>query len=684
MPYFITDTAEGCSGWATVKEDGEVIGCHTTKKQALDQMVAVSLAEDMEPGGERALNDELEVGDYVFWDNAGQTMFGEIISVSTFGAVKNPLGGDIVATQGRPLATIQVYLLDNGVLIETNEFVVKGFAPLTKIDYQGQDEMQDESDDETMDSLRIESGPLAVIVDIDDTLIRDGQLIEKTYAYIDDMEDTEIFIVTGRNVSQRDETVAQLDSLGVDYDRLFMNPGSSADTPAFKKATAEKLLQVYNVIIAIDNNPANRRVYRELGITALDVSDVPDVPSDQNNPDEERLVNQDAPAYMRAAARRGLEYYADGKGGDGLVDKTIREARLMADGQVSDDKWIRTAAWIARHLGDLDSPDADPNSDNYPSAGVVAHLLWGSGPSKARATAAMEYAQRVAERIRNEERHLPGKHDQKSHGHGGKSAGINPETGQGNIKITSDMASEWAGTSAGAHLRQNQDGSYAFTPERQALHDKIVSDALSGVPTSTDPTYHVMGGGPAAGKSTMLKNSKVDVPAKDKAVQINADDVKEKLPEWDRMDGDPNRANYLHEESSYLAKRIQAAGFETRKDVVVDGTGDSSESSMTNKISKARAAGYKVKGNYATTSTEEAVQRANARGKRTGRYVPEPVIRKTHAGVSEVFPKITGLFDEISLWDTSGELKLLASGKNGKFTVNDQDGYNSFLAKAGE
>ena len=26
MPYFISDTAEGCDGWATVKDDGEVMG----------------------------------------------------------------------------------------------------------------------------------------------------------------------------------------------------------------------------------------------------------------------------------------------------------------------------------------------------------------------------------------------------------------------------------------------------------------------------------------------------------------------------------------------------------------------------------------------------------------------------------------------------------------------------------
>ena len=55
MPYFISDKNPDCAGWAVEKEDGEVIGCHQTKQDAIDQMVAVSIAEEMEPGGERAL-----------------------------------------------------------------------------------------------------------------------------------------------------------------------------------------------------------------------------------------------------------------------------------------------------------------------------------------------------------------------------------------------------------------------------------------------------------------------------------------------------------------------------------------------------------------------------------------------------------------------------------------------------
>lgn len=56
MPYFISDKQSDCAGWATVKEESDgsytTIGCHTTKQDAVDQMVAVSLSEDMQPGGE--------------------------------------------------------------------------------------------------------------------------------------------------------------------------------------------------------------------------------------------------------------------------------------------------------------------------------------------------------------------------------------------------------------------------------------------------------------------------------------------------------------------------------------------------------------------------------------------------------------------------------------------------------
>jgi HK97 family phage prohead protease len=97
--------------------------------------------------------------------------------------------------------------------------------------------------------------------------------------------------------------------------------------------------------------------------------------------DEERQVSLDVPVYIRSAARKGLDYYGQGLAGDGLVDRTVREARDMARGEVTEDKVIRTNAWGARHLVDLDAPkNSDPDDKEFPGAGAVAFYLWGINP----------------------------------------------------------------------------------------------------------------------------------------------------------------------------------------------------------------------------------------------------------------------------------------------------------------
>jgi hypothetical protein len=276
MPYFITDSSPDCAGWATIKEDGEVIGCHTTKQDAIDQMVAVSIAEGIEPGGERARPTELEVGDYVSWNTSGGRARGEIVQIERDGTINVPDSDfTITGTPDDPAALIQVYQRVEGGWDDTDVYVGHKFSTLTKID------------------------PLP----------------------------------------------------------------EPMDEP------------------------------------------------DEEDDDEVRQVDLTAPAYMRASARRGLQWYSEGLGGDGLVDRTIREARAMAEGNVSADKWVRIAAWIARHLGDLDSPDANPSSENFPSPGVVAMALWGGGTTKRSARRAMAYAEGVVARLEAEQERAKMKHE---------------------------------------------------------------------------------------------------------------------------------------------------------------------------------------------------------------------------------------------------------------------------------
>jgi len=120
------------------------------------------------------------------------------------------------------------------------------------------------------------------------------------------------------------------------------------------------------------------------------------------------MADLTAPAFMREAAQQGLEWFEAGLAGDGVTDETVSEARLMADGVVSADKWVRVSAWIARHLVDLDASGADPDSEDYPTPGVVAHALWGSIGGKEGAMRAKDYADRIMSAIEDETRDVNG------------------------------------------------------------------------------------------------------------------------------------------------------------------------------------------------------------------------------------------------------------------------------------
>jgi hypothetical protein len=125
---------------------------------------------------------------------------------------------------------------------------------------------------------------------------------------------------------------------------------------------------------------------------------------------EVRAVN--VPGYVRRAAERGLAYRADGRGGNGLTDQTIREARDIANGTMTEDKVIRAAAWAARHRGDLDAPaNSDATHPRFPGPGAVAHYLWGIdplNPSPARDWLDRQAAM-IIESQQQEGRTMPGK-----------------------------------------------------------------------------------------------------------------------------------------------------------------------------------------------------------------------------------------------------------------------------------
>ena len=96
---------------------------------------------------------------------------------------------------------------------------------------------------------------------------------------------------------------------------------------------------------------------------------------------EQRQVDLSLPEYIQSAARKGLDYYGKKLAGAGIVPSTVREAREMAAGRITEDKVIRANAWAARHMVDLDAPkNSNPDDEEFPGAGAVAFYLWGINP----------------------------------------------------------------------------------------------------------------------------------------------------------------------------------------------------------------------------------------------------------------------------------------------------------------
>lgn len=115
---------------------------------------------------------------------------------------------------------------------------------------------------------------MSIIVDLDDTLIRNGVYpITKTIAKVNALPGP-IVIITGRPENERAKTTATLNRLGIHYSKLLMNNlmpdhagqlSSKAEHARSLKGTAT---------LAIDNDPASRHIYSSLGIKAIDPKDL--------------------------------------------------------------------------------------------------------------------------------------------------------------------------------------------------------------------------------------------------------------------------------------------------------------------------------------------------------------------------------------------------------------------------
>ena len=115
-----------------------------------------------------------------------------------------------------------------------------------------------------------------IFTDIDDTILKDGQPVQKVIDYIDEVAE-EVVVLTNRPESDRKKTVADLEAIDFEYDSLIMND-SGAEAPAFKAGVIKAELDAKrSVDLFIDNRADTRKAVAALGVEVMDPANVPDV-----------------------------------------------------------------------------------------------------------------------------------------------------------------------------------------------------------------------------------------------------------------------------------------------------------------------------------------------------------------------------------------------------------------------
>jgi hypothetical protein len=117
------------------------------------------------------------------------------------------------------------------------------------------------------------------------------------------------------------------------------------------------------------------------------------------------------PKAVRSAARRALDWIAEGKAGSGFTGVGRARANQLASGEaVSMATLKRMKSFFSRHEVDKDAVGFSQGEKGYPSGGRVAWDAWGGDAGFAWAESM------VAQDEKKIEKHNPGKHDQKTHG----------------------------------------------------------------------------------------------------------------------------------------------------------------------------------------------------------------------------------------------------------------------------
>lgn len=204
----------------------------------------------------------------------------------------------------------------------------------------------------------------------------------------------------------------------------------------------------------------------------------------------------------------------------------------------------------------------------------------------------------------------------------------------------------------------NENGEYK--EERKKEHNRIIKEMFEkSVPNKENPAAIFIGGGSGSGKSTM-KNSVLKNFHTEEIVVIDADEIKKKLPEYEYlMKYDREKmSDILHDESSYLAKKIAQMCLEDKRDFLWDKTlsGKGKELEFITELAKNDFL-------IIVYMIDVPLEVAYKRNAERERVVNEKVVEHIHKNVPKTFHMIKNKTDITELLDNREEIDELTEDK---------------------
>ena len=205
-----------------------------------------------------------------------------------------------------------------------------------------------------------------------------------------------------------------------------------------------------------------------------------------------------------------------------------------------------------------------------------------------------------------------------------------------------------------------------FERDAEALAFKELN--LDVEPVLANKELTIVLGPPAAGKSTIAN----ELAIANRSAILDSDEIKKTLPEYEGGVG----ASAVHEESSNLAKELQALMIERGTNIVLPKVGHSA-SSIRDVISLYKNKGYKVRLVNMDVTPENAFQRMIRRFVSTGRIIPPEYLDRVGSNPSATYKtlKQEGVADGYAEIDNNG-------GFNEPKTVREISGENPLLGSS--